>query len=141
MKINHDPIFDTDAVEKHYTKQDGEEVKYICTSALRNDTVPVDIFYRETPHPEFGNRYFGLYPNPFAQGLLICNADAVEDYRFGMVEHNEEWFYSTHRHDYRPVGVNEGAIDGGRAYVRTVGDVVAHTFKVKDGKFIEVDDD
>jgi hypothetical protein len=141
MNINHDPIFISEEVEKFYTEKDGVEVKYVCTTALRNDTVPVDVFYRATPHPEFGNHYFGLYPNPFNEGLLICNADAVEDYEFGMVEHNGVWFYSTHRHDYRPVGINEGAIDGGRAYIRVVGDLVAHTYKVKNGKFKEENND
>lgn len=141
MKINHDPIFISEEVEKFYTEKDGVEVKYVCTTALRNDTVPVDVFYRATPHPEFGNHYFGLYPNPFNEGLLICNADAVEDYEFGMVEHNGVWFYSTHRHDYRPVGINEGAIDGGRAYIRVVGDLVPHTYKVKNGKFKEENND
>jgi hypothetical protein len=141
MNINHDPIFISEEVEKFYTEKDGVEVKYVCTTALRNDTVPVDVFYRATPHPEFGNHYFGLYPNPFNEGLLICNADAVEDYEFGMVEHNGVWFYSTHRHDYRPVGINEGAIDGGRAYIRVVGDLVPHTYKVKNGKFKEENND
>ena len=100
----------------------------------------MDIFYRETPHPDFGNRYFGLYRNQHfaADGMImITNADKIEDVEFGMLEGPDGWEYSQHRHDFRYVGAC--AIDGGRAYIRRVGDlsVPVKCFVVKDGKFVE----
>jgi hypothetical protein len=62
MTILHHPIFDIAKVEALYSEKDGVPVRYVCTSAPnKSATYAVDIFYRETPHPEFGNHYFGLY--------------------------------------------------------------------------------
>ena len=57
--IKHEPLFDTQKVCEHYTEKDGVPITYVCTSALGNEAWAMDIFYRETPHPEFGNHYFG----------------------------------------------------------------------------------
>ena len=69
MNIQHESLFDTAKVEKLYTEKDGVEVKYVCTTDLKTSDRPMDIFYRATPHPEFGNRYFGLYVNDIDSGL------------------------------------------------------------------------
>lgn len=145
MKINHDPWFNTTEVIDHYSEKDGVDIKYVCTTALKNDTIPVDVFYRETPHPEFGNRYFGLYITPFDGKVYVCDADYIEELEFGMLKDTYGvYHYSQHRHDMRPVKVNvkgediDGAIDGGRAYVRTLGSAQADTYIVKDGEFVEV---
>ena len=140
MVINHHPLFDTVRAEKHYSEKDGEVVKYVCTSATtENAAYAADIFYRETPHPEFGNRYFGLYKNPYSYNalLMIGNADMIETLEFGMIEGPDGWEYSQHRHDYRSVG--ECAADGGRSYFKRVGDlsVPAKYMKIVDGKFLE----
>jgi hypothetical protein len=140
MNIKHRPIFDTARVEKHYTEKDGVPVKYVCTSALGDEAQAMDIFYRETPHPEFGNRYFGLFSaniyGTTRDGIMITNADKIEDAEFGMVEVNGQLHYSQHRHDFYSVG--DVALDGGRAYFRRVGDmsIPAQWFVVKDGEFI-----
>ena len=138
--INHRPIFDVEKVTKLYSEKDGVPVKYVCTSAPNQYAdYAADIYYRETPHPEFGNRYFGLYRNPYADGLdvMITNADVIEDLEFGMKEYNGEWHYSQHRHDFYSVG--DVSLDGGRAYFRCVGNVRTPTkfLKVKDGKFVD----
>lgn len=138
--IAHRPIFDREKIIEHYSAKDGVPVRYVCTSALGSESQAMDIFYRETPHPEFGNHYFGLYWNtPIgAKGMLmITNADKIEDAEFGMVEVDGQLHYSQHRHDYYSVGAV--AVDGGRAYFRRVGDmsVPAKFFKVKNGKFVE----
>jgi hypothetical protein len=73
--IKHEPLFDTDKICEHYTKKDGVPVTYVCTSALRGEAQAMDIFYRETPHPEFGNRYFGLFRDAFNDNLMITNAE------------------------------------------------------------------
>ena len=85
MKIQHHPLFDTAKIEEHYTQKDGVEVKYVCTTDLTASDVPVDVFYRETPHPTFGNRYFGLYYDRIRDHMMITNADIVESFEFGMI--------------------------------------------------------
>jgi hypothetical protein len=133
--ISHRPLFDTAKVCEHYSAKDGVEVKYICTSALGGEAQAMDIYYRATPHPEFGNRYFGLYHN--GEHMMITNADKIEAAEFGMKEVDGQWHYSQHRHDFYTVG--DVSLDGGRAYFRVVGNVNLPTkfFAVKDGKFVE----
>ena len=140
MNIKHHPLFDTARVEKLYSEKDGVTVKYICTSAIGSEAQAMDIFYRETPHPEFGNRYFGLYRNQhFASDgtVMITNADKIEEAEFGMIEGTEGWEYSQHRHDFRSVG--DCAVDGGRSYFRRVGDLSVPTkyMKIVDGEFVD----
>lgn len=142
MNINHRPIFDTERACKLYSEKDGVDVKYVCTSALGDEAFAMDIFYRETPHPEFGNRYFGLYrnPDPASDGtVMITNADKIEDAAFGMVQAGGLLHYSRHRHDFYSVG--DVSVDGGRAYFRRVGDLTIPSkwFKIKNGEFVEMD--
>jgi hypothetical protein len=56
--IKHEPQFDTDKICKIYSEKDGVPIKYVCTSALGDEAQAMDIFYRDTPHPKFGNKYF-----------------------------------------------------------------------------------
>ena len=63
MNIKHDPIMNIKKAEEHYSEQDGVPVQYVCTTDLQRSDSPFDIFFRDTPHPEFGNRYFGLQYN------------------------------------------------------------------------------
>lgn len=141
MNIKHRPIFDTETIINHYEAKDGVPIKYVCTSALNHGTVASDIFYRETPHPNFGNRYFALYNNPYAgnggANIMITNADCVEDLDFEMVEVDEQLHYSQHRHDFHSVG--DVSIDGGRSYIRLVGNISRPvvSLRVKDGNFLK----
>ena len=146
MNIAHHPLFPTSNIAEYYSKKDGVPVKYVCTSAPNKQAdYAADIFYRSTPHPEFGNRYFGLYQNIHSgtSQIMITNCDMIEDLTFNMIEGIAGWEYSQHRHDYRQVGLAMAAIDGGRSYVRIVGNVHApvKTMRVKDGQFEEVTDD
>jgi hypothetical protein len=131
MNIEHFPLFDTNRVEELYTEKDGVEVKYVCTTDLNASDVPVDVFYRETPHPQFGNRYFGLYWDHVRNHLMITNADIVESLEFGMIEVDSKYYYSQSHHDYKVVG--DKMIDGGRAYIRSNGGAI--TMHIKNGKF------
>lgn len=135
MKIAHRPYLNTDKVIDLYSEKDGVPIAYVCTSALDSEATAMDIFYRETPHPEFGNRYFGLFNR--GDDIMITNADKIEDAEFGMVEVDGELHYSQHRHDFYTVG--EVSLDGGRAYFRRVGDmsIPAQYLKVKDGVFVK----
>ena len=138
MNIRHPSIFNTERVEKLYSEKDGVPVKYVCTTDLSMSDVPADIFYRESPHPEFGNRYFGLFrnPDPASDGtLMITGADKVEEFEFGMIKDSDDnYYYSSSHHDC--IFIEGKMIDGGREYIRSTGlDVV---FKIKNGEFINV---
>ena len=133
MNIVHENLFNIEEVEKIYTEKDGVEVKYVCTTDLRASDVPVDVFYRATPHPEFGNRYFGIYHDHFRGHTMITNADIVEDLEFGMILVDGKYYYSQSHHDYKVV---EGKmIDGGRQYIRSSGST--DVFKIQDGEFVQ----
>ena len=139
MNINHRPIFNTQNICEIYSEKDGVPVTYVCTTALDDGTQAMDVYYRETPHPEFGNRYFGLYWSDALERnlahVMICNADKVEELFFEMVEANGQWQYSQHRHDFYSVG--NVTIDGGRAYMKLMGNIHAprSTMKVLNGEF------
>ena len=137
MKIKHAPLLDTKKVEELYSEKDGVPISYVCTTDLNASDNPVDIFYRETPHPEFGNRYFGLYYSTETRlirkrHMIITNADTIESFDFGMIQDAEgEWWYSQSHHDC--LMIDGKMIDGGRVYVRGNG---IEIFKIRDGKFV-----
>lgn len=132
--IKHKPLFDTTHICETYSRKDGVPIKYVCTTDLKRDDTPVDIFYRATPHPEFGNKYFGIFWDTWRDTAFITNADFVETLEFGMVEDaNGDLHYSQSRHDYF-VTDSGNMIDGGRAYIRSSGAV--EVYKVKDGEFV-----
>jgi len=134
MKITHKPRFKTDAVIKHYSQKDGVPVQYVCSSECSRDNEVEDIFYRETPHPEFGNRYFGLIS--LNNQTYIRNADSIEDKPFGCVKNDDgDLEYSECRWDYKKFD-NGNMIDGGRAYIKSTGKV--KVCFVKDGDLQEV---
>ena len=137
MNIKHEPLFETEKVVKHYEEKDGVPIKYVCTSALGSQEFATDVFYRETPHPEFGNRYFALYRGMYAAGaqIMITNADIIETLEFAMLQDEDGVFhYSAHRHDFKVVG--NDIIDGGRAYTLVSVGAEVTVFKVKDGEFV-----
>ena len=134
--IKHEPLFDTDKICKLYSEKDGVNVKYVCTSARGDEAQAMDIFYRDTPHPEFGNRYMGLYYHPMSGKVMITNADRIEKQEFGLVQDDKDYLqYSAHRHDYKQFG-NGNMIDGGRAYIKSSGCPV-YMYAVRDGKMVE----
>jgi len=137
MNIEHKPNFDVALITEHYSKKDGVPVTYVCTTDLNASDVPVDVYYRETPHPEFGNRYFGLYHDHVRGHLMITNADIVESLEFGMIEVDGKYYYSQSHHDYKVVG--DKMIDGGRQYIRSSGCNVV--MRITNGKFIAKDID
>jgi hypothetical protein len=133
--IKHEPQIDTEKVCKHYTEKDGVPVKYVCTSALGDEAQAMDIFYRDTPHPEFGNRYMGIYYHPMSGNLMITNADSIEQAEFGLIEDDAgDLQYSAHRHDYKKFE-NGNMIDGGRSYIKSSMCPI-HMHVVRDGKMI-----
>ena len=135
MNIKHRPNLDVDRVAEYYSKKDGVPIKYVCTTALESQgLLEYDVFYRDTPHPEFGNKYFGL--TVCREIPYIGNADRVEELTFNMVKVDDTFHYSKSRHDFYNIG--PVAIDGGRAYTRILGDakMKVETFVVSDGEFV-----
>ena len=135
LNIKHFPILDKEAALEHYK---SEGAKYVCTTELKAYGIPVDVFYRPTPHPVYGNRYFGLYRDDFSNFVYICNADAVENLDFCVIDNGEdEWTYSQYTHDL--VSWGEGYIDGGRAYTRVGGNILnrVRSLRIVDGEFKE----
>ena len=144
--IIHEPLVDTEKVCKLYGEKDGVTVTYVCTTDLDRSDMPVNVFYRQTPHPDYGNRYFGLLYNHDGR-LYIINADSVESLEFGMIEDTEgNLHYSKCHHDMKYIPgyedlfevQNSRFIDGGREYVRVGGNPPpkVHYYKVKDGEFV-----
>jgi hypothetical protein len=126
--IKHYPITKITQAEKIYSEKDGVPVKHVCTTEFGD--VIVDIFYRETPHPKFGNRYFCLFFR--GDDLYVANADSIENLNFGMVENDDgDLEYSRSRHDYKSFK-NGNMIDGGRDYIRSSGKVKVYV--VRNGK-------
>lgn len=136
MNIHHRPLYDIEKIAQHYSEKDGVPVKYVCTTDLKNSDVPADVFYRDTPHPHFGNRYFGLFHHPITKHLMITDADLVEDFVFGMVkDDNDQLHYSQSHHDYCAFN-NGNMIDGGRQYIRCSG--YCYEYRIVNGEFAPV---
>lgn len=134
LNVKHFPIFDTEAALEHYK---SEGAKYVCTTELKSYGPVCDIFYRPTPHPVHGNRYFGLFKT--TDGIIyITNADVVEELEFSVIDNGKgEWTYSQYTHDFLSWGSN--FIDGGRAYTRVGGNVLnrVKSLRIVDGEFVE----
>lgn len=134
MNIKHAPISNVEKVIEHFTQKDGVPITYVCSTDLKNSDVPIDVFFRETPHPQFGNRYFGIFVHPIENTTMICNADMVEELSFGLVENDEGLLeYSRSHHDFK-MFKNGNMIDGGREYVRS--NKVCDLYVVRDGKMV-----
>jgi len=137
MIIKHFPISNTDKVIEHYSAKDSVPISYVCTTDFKRSDRPVDIFYRDSPHPTFGNRYFGIGINHEDGSYVIFNADEVEKFSFGMAEDDEgNLQYSQSHHDYKSFD-NGNMIDGGREYIRSSYTGV-DIYVVSDGKMINL---
>ena len=132
--MKHYPVSNIEKVIDHFTEKDGVEVTYVCTTDLKNSDVPVDVFYRATPHPKFGNRYFGIFLHPIEKSTMICNADMVEGLSFGMVKNDDGLLeYSQSHHDYK-MFKNGNMIDGGREYIRSTNG--CEVYVVRNGEMV-----
>lgn len=138
MGIKHNPQFPIDEIIDYYSAKDGVDVSYVCTTDLQASDTPVDVYYRETPHPEFDNRYFGLYYDHVRDHMMICNADIVETLEFGTVANDEgDLEYSESHHQFKQFD-NGNMIDGGRIYIRASG--IVFVYVVNNGAFEFVKD-
>ena len=133
--IKHYPISKTEQVVQHYSDKDGVPVKYVCTTEFLYPDQPADIFYRKTPHPKFGNKYFGI--RFVGNDPYIFNADDIEKFTFGMVENDDgNLEYSQFRHECKTFK-NGNMIDGGRSYIRSSGKFTV--YNVRNGELVKND--
>lgn len=131
--IKHFPITNTDKIIEYYSQKDNVPISYVCTTDLNSNDSPADIFYRETPHPDFGNRYFSIRIHN--DMVYIGCADDVEKLTFAMVEDDDgDLQYSQFHHDYKSFH-SGNMIDGGRAYIRSSGKVAY--YNVRDGQMVQ----
>jgi hypothetical protein len=94
-----------------------KSAKYVCTT--EKDDICIEIFYGDTPHPDSGSRYFGLYKGGWNRELYITDGSFVEDQLISaVIADNGDIVYSRYRHDYRSSPDGSVWIDGGRAYTR-----------------------
>ena len=134
MKINHEPLTDTDQVEKYYGVETGGEVRYICTTELDKPDVPVDIFYKSRPKLDDHRGYFGIYWDKDSGSLYSMNADMVEGMQFAMVEKDGLWHYSSTVSDEKIV--DDKTVGGGRQSITGWGFDI---FALDQGVFIVLD--
>jgi hypothetical protein len=103
--------------------------KYVIDSCLKGvyDTwanFPTMIFYTEKAHPA-GSNYFALYRdfNEISEKthwMITDGISGVQGDFYGYLFPGDELLHSRYRHDYcRHGGI---AIDGGRDYVRVIGE-------------------
>lgn len=133
--IKHFPITNTETVINHYSQKDGVPIKYVCTTDFGTSDRPVDIFYRDTPHPEFGNKYFGIGVDYEDGSYVIFNADKIEGFTFGMVEDDDGNLQYSEYHHRCKFFENGNMIDGGRDYVRS--SLNPKIYIVRNGKMTE----
>ena len=133
--IKHPNRFDIKKVIEHYTEKDGVPIKYVLTTEVNLNNEACDIFYRDTPHPEFGNRYFGLRRDMVNGSTYIFGADSLEGEKISMItDSNGDLHYSAYRHDYKVLD-NGNMIDGGRAYVKC--NTGYRIFTITNGELVE----
>jgi len=131
MNIHNDCTF----LNKQQIKKIEENYKgtYVFESPLKMadgnwTSRPAAIFYTKKKHKVSKSNYFAIFSS--SNGMIICNGQsAVEGDIIGLSD-GYEVIYSHHVHDYRTLG--EAAIDGGRDYVRIVGNTAdMQTVKLK----------
>lgn len=119
--------------------EESYKATYLLDSALKTRDgwamTSGAIFYTEVAHPE-GSNYFAMYIDPETDCLMITNAGWIEGMEFTFMEVGGALYHSADRHDYV---VREGyAIDGGRDYLRTMGDPKLVTYAIENGKFYPI---
>jgi hypothetical protein len=95
---------------------------YVFESPLRDKegrwtSSPAAIFYTKKKHKISKSNYFAIFRS--SDGLIICNGQSATTEPVTGLTDGYNVVYSHHVHDYRELGNN--AIDGGRDYIRVIG--------------------
>jgi len=139
MKIENECSFLNESQIK--ILEDTYSAKYVFESCIRGPkgnwiNCPFAIFYTEVAHPE-GSNYFGIFTGSMNQ-LFIANAITATEVEYtGILTENNTVIYSRFRHDY--CDAKSGAIDGGRDYMRIVGNPQTARFKVVKDKLENIE--
>lgn len=131
-------------VDKVEAKYNAKFVGDFCLKGRNGDYVTntAAVFWQETPPVEGYSHYFALV---FQGGtLFIANgASAFDSPIIGVVARDGEIVYSRHRHDFRTSKDGSVTVDGGRDYLKLVGEYAINAKQVKlvvKGPVIEVHD-
>lgn len=113
-----------EAVEKK------KNAKFICETCIRTSNgnwsdEPVQLYWQEAPPVKGYSNYFAIFVrrdlmDGTPRVFITSGESAVKD-PISAIRHNGEIGYSRCRHDFRWVGGQEVAIDGGRDYTKIVG--------------------
>lgn len=130
MDIKHDTVTNIDKIIETYKATEGVDIIYVCTTDLVVGNVPVDVFYRDTPHPDFKNHYFGVYPE--GTQVKVCNADMITNLHFGVVENDEGALEYSRSLAETKSFANGNQIGGGR--IRIQCNAPCDIYKVHEGR-------
>jgi hypothetical protein len=83
---------------------------------------PVAIFWQETPPVEGYSNYFGVFVQDDTV-YITSGASAFAEPIEGIVARNGEVIFSRYRHDYHSSTDGSVTVDGGRDYLRVLGDI------------------
>ena len=112
-----------------------KNAKFICETCIRDSNGnwsndPVQLYWQENPPVKGYSNYFAIFVrrnlvsgNP---QLFITSGESAVKEPIMAIRHNGEIGFSRCRHDYRWVGGQEVAIDGGRDYTRIIGTPQEH---------------
>jgi len=119
----HGYHFNTNAIKIIEEKYNAKYMGYWCTKRNGGESwneVPVDVFYVENPDTSKGHtNYFGMFRK--GENVLITDASSCfNDTITGVLCPDGEVAVSRYRHDCRAAG--SGAIDGGRDYMKLIGE-------------------
>jgi hypothetical protein len=101
------------------------------------------VFWCPKPREGFSNQYFGISTR--SGKAMIYNADKVAEGIWEGLLHvpSGEVIFSRYRHDFREFSFGGPAVDGGRDYMRIIGNLTSDYKQVQlrcvDGKFQVVD--
>lgn len=132
MNIKHTTITNIDKIIETYKNTEGVDVVYVCTTDIKYSDKPVDVFYREEKHPQFGNNYFGVSIDN--DKIRVCNADVCTNCFFGVVENDEGMLEYSSSLSEGKTFENGNMIGGGRSKILSNGPV--DIFKIKDGQMV-----
>lgn len=119
-------------IEKHYNVKYVVEIAAKLKNGQWSDT-PAAVFYQNNKHPT-GSNYLGIFNDPSNNNWILFDAlPTISQPWTGAINKDGQVIFSRYRHDFRESPAKDFAIDGGRDYVRIVGDNPENVMMVKLG--------
>jgi len=110
--------------------ENKKNAKFICETCIRTangnwSDEPVQLYWQESPPVKGYSNYFAIFVRrDLIDGtprVFITSGETAVKEPINAIRHNGEIGYSRYRHDFRWVGGQEVAIDGGRDYTKIIG--------------------